>query len=138
MSKQIITFTILFLFFFINCSKEKNPLVDTDKNELVDIESLSQFQTNINQGVSVVFFHASWCSICAAQRPAVEAVSVSEQFNAVFFGEVEFEENQDINSMYNISGFPTIVFFKDGTEQHRMTGRNNTEAQISSKINELL
>jgi thiol-disulfide isomerase/thioredoxin len=138
MYKQIFTFTILFLFFFTNCSKEKNPLVDTDKNELIDIESLSQFQTNINQGVSVVFFHASWCSICASQRPAVEAVSVLNQFNSVFFGEVEFEENQDINSMYNISGFPTIVFYKDGNEEHRMTGRNNTEAQISSKINELL
>jgi len=126
--------TLLITLIVFSCKK---PLVDTSKNEITDITTTQQMQQSIASGVSMVFFHASWCSKCAEQRKAVETVSELEEFNPIFFGEVEFDDHQDIISAYNIDGFPTIVFYKNGEEQHRMTGENNTVQQISDKIREL-
>lgn len=121
-----------------SCNKKKEPLVDTSKNEIVDITSIQQMQSDIASGVSMVFFHASWCSKCANQRNAVEAVSVLQEFNSIFFGEVEFDDHQDVVNQFNVQGFPTIVFYKNGQEMSRMTGENNTIEQISDKIRELM
>jgi len=79
----------MFLFVLNACSKE--DLADTGTNEIEDVNSLQTFENKIANGVSVVFFHASWCSVCAEQRPAVESTSTKSDFSTVFFGEVEFE-----------------------------------------------
>lgn len=138
MKNIALAFLVFSLLFITSCDKEKKDLVDTNENEIVDINSLQTFENEIQSGVSLVFFHASWCSTCAAQRPAVEAVSMKNEFSSVFFGEVEFEDNTDINQEYSISGFPTIVIFKDGVEQYRNTGSGNTEETLSSNLEALL
>jgi thioredoxin 1 len=121
-----------------SCKKKKEPLVDSSENEIVDITSIQQMNNAIASGVSMVFFHASWCSKCANQRTAVETVSVSTEFSTIFFGEVEFDDHQDVVAQHNVQGFPTIVFYKNGQEMLRMTGENNTVEQISDKIRELM
>lgn len=129
---------IIFFALVASCAKEKEDLVDTSANEIEDLNSLEAFENKISTGVSVIFFHASWCSVCAEQRPAVEATSMMSAFNNVFFGEVEFEANNEINEPYGVIGFPTIVFFKDGVEQERFTGKGHSEAAIAAEINALL
>lgn len=132
-------FLFLLVLVFINaCDKEKEDLVDTPKNELIDINGLANFETEIDNGVSVVFFHASWCTVCAEQRPAVEASAANISNGSVLFAEVEFEDNVDINMEYGIEGFPTIVFFKDGIEQERFVGRGHSVQQIQDVIDALL
>lgn len=128
----------MFTILLSSCAKEKEDLVDTSTNEIQDINDLQTFENEISTGVSVIFFHASWCSVCAEQRPAVEAISLLSAYNNVFFGEVEFEANNEINEPYNIIGFPTIVFYKDGVEIKRLTGKGHSEEEISQEINLLL
>ncbi|MEZ4979161.1 MAG: thioredoxin family protein [Chitinophagales bacterium] len=132
-------FLFLLVLFFINaCDKEKEDLVDTSKNELTDINGLANFESEIDNGVSVVFFHASWCTVCAEQRPAVETSAANISNANVLFAEVEFEDNADINLEYGIEGFPTIVFFKDGVEEERFVGKGHSVQEIQDIIDSLL
>jgi hypothetical protein len=64
---------ILFSFFIVTltCCNDSSPIVDTKTNSLTDIISQEQFDQEVKAGVSLVFYHASWCTRCAAQRPAV-------------------------------------------------------------------
>ena len=131
--KNILFIGALFLLVVSACTKE--DLVDTSSNDIEDVNSLQVFEAKIANGVSIVFFHASWCSVCAEQRPAFEATSAKSEFNTVFFGEVEFEANNDINQPYGITGFPTIAFYKDGVEVARLTGKGHSEADIAAILN---
>jgi len=121
----------------IGCSTEE-PLVDTKANSLVDITSKDQFETEVKSGVSMVFFHASWCTKCAAQRPAVETVSEEAKFTNVFFAEVEYEDFSDIVKARSINGFPTIVIYKDDVEVKRFAGQGHSEDEIRIALEEAI
>jgi len=111
--------------------------VETSDNDLVDITSEEQFNTGISEGVSMVFYHASWCSKCAAQRPAVEEVSEDGQYTDVFFAEVEFEDFDQLVKDRNIPGFPTIVIYKDCNEEKRFVGQGHSRAELTQALNDL-
>jgi thioredoxin 1 len=128
---------LIFLFgFTISCKKEN--LSDSTKNDLKDITSLTEFESSIKSGVSLVFFHASWCPKCASQRPAVEGLTSESELSNVFFGEVEFEDHSDIVSKYEVFGFPTIVIYKDSVEKARFDGQGHSQKSISDKVKEFL
>ena len=113
-------------------------IVETSNNGLVDITSEEQFNNGISEGVSMVFYHASWCSKCAAQRPAVEEVSEDGQFAEVFFAEVEFEDFDQLVKDRDIPGFPTIVIYKEGNEEKRFVGQGHSRAEVTQALNDLL
>ena len=113
-------------------------IVETSNNGLVDITSEEQFNNGISEGVSMVFYHASWCSKCAAQRPAVEEVSEDGQFAEVFFAEVEFEDFDQLVKDRDIPGFPTIVIYKEGNEEKRFVGQGHSRSELTQALNDLL
>lgn len=132
--KFILPFALLLL--FVSCKKEQNN-TETEHEPVAGLEtisSLSQINNEINQGVSLVFFHASWCEVCHAQRPAVSEVALDTDLSAVFFGEVEYEDYPDIINEFGVQGFPTIIFFKDGTEVDRLTGAGHSAASMKAII----
>ncbi|MGB1248631.1 MAG: thioredoxin family protein [Chitinophagales bacterium] len=138
MKNILLIATLLLTTLIFSCDKEKEAIVDTQDNELQDVNSLATFETEVNEGVSLVFFHASWCSICAQQRPNVEVLPNNADFSGVFFAEVEFEDNPEINDSYSVFNFPTTVIYKDGNEIERYEGAGHSEATLSAKLNELL
>ena len=113
---------------------DKEPLVDSSTNSLVDITSQAQFDQELESGVALIFFHASWCSRCAAQRPAVETISEEQGFTNVFFGEVEFEDFSDLVKDRGVQGFPTIIIYKDNNEQKRFTGQGHSAEEIRTAL----
>lgn len=132
MSTRIPIIALLILNTLMGCSK--NSDADTTQNELTDITGLASFEQNIANGVSLMFFHATWCTKCAAQRPAVEGLTSENALTSVTFGEVDYEKNRDITDRFSIVGFPTIVIYKDGLEVHRWIGQGHTQKTISDKL----
>lgn len=127
--------TILFILFITISSCKKT---ETSTPELEDITSKTTFDSKIETGVSLIFFHASWCSNCKEQRPAVQEAAKLEGLSTVFFGQVEFEDNTDIVSANNVSGFPTLVIFKDAVEVKRLTGKGHSLETIENLLNDYL
>ena len=132
--KYILPLALLFVAF----SCKKNDTEPESAHEpvagLQTITSLSQIENEIASGVSMVFFHASWCSSCQAQRPAVSEVAMDGDLSSVFFGEVEYDDHMDINNHYGVQGFPTIIIFKEGAEVDRLTSGGHSASFIKQSI----
>jgi thioredoxin 1 len=118
-----------------SCTKDSSK--DAENSELVTVNNLQEFDTKVNSGVSLVFFHATWCSKCAAQRPEVEALIGDGELSHVFMAQVDFEKNPDIKNKYNVFGFPTILIIKDGDVRHTLTGQNNKREEIKTLLKAL-
>lgn len=134
MKKLVLFLSLVFTIF--SCSKESDIKY---VGAIEEITGLSAFDTKIQAGVSIVFFHATWCPKCKAQRPAVEQTASDPNFvSTVFFGQVDFEKNNDINSKYDVLGFPTIVIFKNGIEKARFEGQGHSYETIKKELNKHL
>lgn len=127
--------TILFILFITISSCKK---VEVSIPEIEDISSKTTFDSKIETGVSLIFYHASWCSICKEQRPAIQEAAKKDVLSEVFFGQVEFEDNTDIVTASNVSGFPTIVIFNNGAEVERLTGKGHSLETIEGLLNDYL
>ena len=119
---------------FSSCSKDE----DFGNGTLVDITSKSQFETTISTGVSVMFFHATWCPKCKAQRPAVEGLTTESALKDVKFGQVDYEKVKDVVSAYDVLGFPTILIFKNNVEVARFESTGNSQQTLSDKVKTFL
>lgn len=118
----------------IGCSKDQERAVNSG---LQDINSLDEYTTEIADGVSLLFFHATWCPLCAAQRPAIEGLVGDAALSNVFFGQVNYEQITDVVSTAKVQGFPTIVFYKNGAEVARFSGQGHSQDKIKNKLLEL-
>lgn len=91
------------VWFLSACSKEN---LVPENTQLVEISDISTYNQKLASGVSIVFYHATWCTKCASQRPAVENLVGKSEFNAVFFGQVDYEKNTNIVNQAGCSGLP--------------------------------
>jgi thioredoxin 1 len=69
----------------------------------------------------VVMFSATQSSACQIQEPEVVAISKEYQ-GRVSFARFNVEGQQAFIEQWHIDGVPTLIFFKDGQEIHRIKG----------------
>ena len=127
--------TLLVLASFISCKKED---ISGDTGVLTTITSLAAYETEIKSGVSLMFFHATWCPKCAAQRPAVEGLTKDSALSKVKIGQVDYEKVQEIVNKYNVLGFPTILIYKDNVLKHEISGQGHSQEKLTNLLKALL
>ena len=89
---------------------------------------LSQF---ISKGNVVVDFWASWCGPCRMLLPVFE--EISSELSEISFGKANVDELGMEIADFGVRAVPTLVFFKDGQEIHRLSGflpKDALKAQI--------
>ena len=118
---------LLVFVLFTSCSKDE----DLSKSNLKIIDTQEVFEQEIKSGVSLVFFHATWCSVCKAQRPNVEEASKDNALNFVKFLQIDTDKNRDITKKYEVPGQPVILFMKDGEEKQRLAGSGHSQKKIT-------
>ena len=74
-----------------------------------------------SKGVVIVDFWADWCAPCKALAPILEKVAEKHE-DSVKIAKLNVDENQDIAMRYQITGIPTVKFFKDGKEVETIIG----------------
>ena len=127
--------TLLVLASIISCKKED---ISGDSGVLTTITSLAAYETEIKSGVSLMFFHATWCPKCAAQRPAVEGLTKDSALSKVKVGQVDYEKVQEIVNKYNVLGFPTILIYKDNALKHEISGQGHSQEKLTNLLKALL
>lgn len=129
--KNLIPILLIFGLTTLGCKKD---LVDTSANNIEDVLEDSSFESKIAEGTTVAFFHASWCSSCEQQRPAVEQASEKEELSFATFIEVEYDDSREIFDSQNVGGFPQILIYKNGVEQERLIGKGHSVSEIIDAV----
>lgn len=75
----------------------------------------------------LVDFWAAWCAPCRMLSPIVDAVA--EQYDgSARVVKVNVDDSPSISQRYGIKGIPTLILFKNGTEQERVVGATSKDA----------
>lgn len=68
-------------------------------------------------------FYANWCGFCKKLKPEFSAAASEAKSIAIFAGmNVDQVELVPIKKQYNISGYPTLLYFKNGELQYQYGG----------------
>ena len=98
---------------------KKMPNVETSKK--IKILNNKNFKTVIrNNGVVLVDFWAPWCAPCKMIAPSLNEIAESEE--NVTIGKVNVDQNQQLAQKYKIRNIPTMLLFKNGQVEKRITG----------------
>ncbi|MGH2506520.1 MAG: thioredoxin family protein [Ktedonobacteraceae bacterium] len=94
-------------------------------------DSTASFSTISNQDFAekvlqapqmvIVNFSSARSSSCQIFEQEFAAISQEYQ-DRVTFAQVDVDSNEELIQRYNIDGIPTLIFFKDGQEIHRIKG----------------
>ena len=80
------------------------------------------FETALAEGkLMMVDFWAEWCVPCQMLGPVIESLADRYEGRAVV-GKINTDEEQALAMSFQITGIPTVIFFKDGEEIDRLEG----------------
>jgi thioredoxin 1 len=94
------------------------------------------FSDEVNHGIVLLDFWASWCAPCRVQLPIVESVA-RQAGNAVKIAKVNIDTDPAVARHFSVESVPTLVLLKDGTELCRFVGVQS-EATLLLAIAEAL
>jgi thioredoxin 1 len=98
----------------------------------------SQFAGEVEQAASpvVVDFYAVWCGPCRMLSPRLDKLA-GEFAGKIRFVKVNVDEAQDLAGRFRVEGIPTLLFFKSGKLEGRVTGLL-PEQELRSRLSALL
>ncbi|MFZ4522259.1 MAG: thioredoxin [Bacteroidales bacterium] len=107
-------------YLFFNYRRMKNIKAGPD-NPRIKILDDKNFAHQINKGISIVDFWASWCMPCKMMIPVLNEVA-EEVGDSVTVCKVNIEQYQSVAQKYNVRNIPTMLIFKNGKEVDRVVG----------------
>lgn len=74
----------------------------------------------INEGLVLVDFYATWCGPCKMMHPVIDSV-VKENSNLKVL-KVDVDQNDELARIYGVMSIPTLILFKDGNMVEKKLG----------------
>ena len=81
---------------------------------------------DIDNGISLVKFAATWCAPCKVVASTIQ--KVQPEFEGVKFQEIDVDDVPNLAKEYKIRSVPTVILFKDGVECTRLIGALKVDA----------
>jgi len=69
----------------------------------------------------LVDFSAVWCGPCKTLAPIVEELA-KEYAGQVKIGKLDIDEDRETPTKFDVMAVPTLIFFRGGQEQAKLTG----------------
>jgi thioredoxin 1 len=84
----------------------------------------------------LVDFSAVWCGPCKSLAPIVEELA-KEYAGRVKVGKLDIDEDRETPTKFDVMAVPTLIFFKGGREQAKITGLRPKNV-IKEQLDQLL
>ncbi|XP_022911186.2 protein disulfide-isomerase A5 [Onthophagus taurus] len=101
---------------------------DSSANHVVhisDAQSLAKFIRKETKPI-LIMFYAPWCGFCKSLKPEYSAAATELQGEAYLAAiDVNRPENSGVRAQYNITGFPTLLYYESGVVKYQYEGENN-------------
>merc|ERR1712098_752319 len=111
-----------------------NQIIQMVCGNVMIINSLSEFQTQISSGKPIVVdFTATWCPPCQRIAPKFEQMSIDNP--DLVFLKVDVDAQQEVAIQSQIEAMPTFHFYKGGSKVDELVGAS--EAELRAKIAKL-
>jgi thioredoxin 1 len=116
LSKFLVLSTVAATIVLPGCSESSGP------SKTVRLTS-SNFESMVLKSKKPVLvdFWAVWCGPCRAMDPVIKSIA-SEYEGRFVVGQLNVDENRDIQEQYGIDAIPAFLIFKDGALKQRVMG----------------
>lgn len=95
--------------------------------------SVADFDKTIKgDKLTMVDFYTTWCGPCKMMAPDVVKIK-KEKSDLVNVMQIDAEKQEEISSRYNITAYPTLMFFKRGQVVQTVVGLQTYE-QLTAQI----
>lgn len=92
---------------------------------IIDLNN-EDFNTEINNGLVLVDFYATWCGPCKMMHPIIE--EISNNYPDLKIIKVDVDKHEDLARNYAVMSIPTIILFKDGKIVNKNVGFISSDA----------
>ncbi len=85
---------------------------------------------------TLVDFFATWCGPCSMQSPIIDEVK-QRMGDTVRILKIDIDKNDALAAQYNVRSVPTLMIFKNGAIQWRVSGvqtANELEEQLRKQL----
>ena len=95
----------------------------------------AQFEAQVEKAASpvVMDFYATWCGPCKVLSPRLDKLA-GEFSGKIKFVKVNVDEAQKLAERFQVQAIPTLLFFKNGKLEDRVTGVLPEDA-LKSRLN---
>ena len=123
-----------------------SPTADSDtaastvsKSKYMVETSEGTFRSDIESGIVIVDFWATWCAPCQVLTPKMEAIA-QKHADEVKVLKLDVDKCKSLAKEYKAEFIPMVVIMKDGKEIGRLVGADfqNTEEVIWQKIKAII
>ena len=94
------------------------------------------FESVVNEGVTLVDFWAPWCGPCRMIAPIIDELATDFDGKAKIC-KVNSDDETNLAVKFGIRSIPTILFMKDGKVVDTIIGATSKQS-LADKINSLL
>ncbi|CRL04106.1 CLUMA_CG017219, isoform A [Clunio marinus] len=110
---------------------------DPSSVDVVHVSGLPQLKKLLGKEKNfLMMFYTNWCGYCKKLKPHYASAATEVKGKHVIAAmDMEKPENNPARGVFNITGFPTLIYFEDGLPKYPFEGENTKDGLIAFVTN---